>query len=271
MPDYDDDLESLLAEPHFPLGSVLLQHAPLLRQMGLRYPLEQILGAGEWGAAYRVPWGGPSGSVLKVTRDPTEVPAAARLKGRETKRIVHVHGVWYLRETWQPGLQRWYLVHRAYLQPLRDLDKTLIEMIFAIFDDTDPRDVMLPRSARQHAMIAKWRGYLREELGSQGGWTDDEGNQVRAPVSVNGKHLSRAMQLLLQIGAAVDEMRRCGIDWEDIHSDNLMRGDDGTLVIADIGWGVMHDDFEEEIPALTKERIGEHRSLFEVSGQTAKS
>lgn len=266
MPDRDDlepdELEELLAEPHYNLGTVLLAHAPLLRQLGLRDPVEQRLGAGEFGAAYRVPWGGKHGSVLKLTRDPTEVPAAHLLCGRESKRIVKVHGVWYLRESWKPGLQRWYLVHRAYLHPLKELDKHLIEMIFAIYDDTDPRDVTLPRSPKQHAMIDKWRGFLRDELGSQGGWTDHEGEQIAATVPISGKHIKRAMQLLLQIGAAVDEMHKAGIDWEDIHSDNMMRGDDGSLVIGDIGWGFLHDDLEVEIPALVEGEVHGHLEQF---------
>lgn len=258
-----DELEELLAEPHFNLGTVLLRHAPLLRQMGLRMPLDQLLGSGEFGAAYKVPWGGQHGSVLKLTRDPTEVPAAYLLRGRDSKRIVHIHGVWYLKDSWEPGLQRWYLVHRAYLHPLKEKDKLLIEMIFAIYDDTDPRDVTLPRSFKQRTMIDKWRGYLREELGGQGGWTDHEGESIAPTVSVNSRDIKRAMQLLLQIGAAVDEMHKAGIDWEDIHSDNLMRGDDGRLVIADIGWGLLHEDFEGEIPALTTEEVHAHRARFE--------
>lgn len=258
-----DELEELLAEPHFNLGTVLLQHADLLRPLGLLDPLTQRLGAGEFGAAYRVPWGGEHGSVLKVTRDPTEVLAASLLTGRDSKRIVPIHGVWYLKESYRPGLRRWYLVHRGYLHPLKELDKKLIEMIFAIYDDTDPRDVSIPRSMKQHAMINKWRGYLRAELGSQGGWTDHEGEQVATSVSVNPKDIKRAMQLLLQIGAAVDEMHKAGIDWEDIHSDNMMRSDKGLLVIADVGWGLLHDDYDEEIVPLTSELVAAHRSGFE--------
>lgn len=262
-----DELEELLAEPHFPLGSVLMQHAPLLRALGLRFPLDQLLGAGEFGAAYRVPWGGKHGSVLKLTRDPTEVPAAYILRGRQSERVVHIHGVWYLSKSYRPGLQRWYLVHRSYLHPLKPLDKQLIEMIFAIYDDTDPRDVTLPRSPKQHAMISKWRGYIQEELGATGGWTDHEGEAVAMPVQGGTKHVKRAMQLLMQIGAAVGEMHKAGIDWEDIHSDNLMRGDDGRLVIADIGWGLMHDDFEEEVPTLTMDVAQHHRASHESSSE----
>lgn len=261
----NDELEQLLAEPHFNLGTILLSHAPLLRSMGLEDPVEQCLGVGEWGAAYHVPWGGEHGSVLKLTRDPSEVPAACLLKGRKTKRVVPIHGVWFLEKSYRPGLQRWYLVHRGYLHPLKPKDKHLIEVIFTIFDDTDPRDVTLPRSIRQRAMMDKWRGYLREELGGGGGMTDHEGEVVADSFPSSSKDIKRAMMLLLQIGSAVQEMHSAGIDWEDIHSDNMMRSDKGTLVIADIGWGVTHDDFEEEVPTLTLGQVHEHLGLFRES------
>lgn len=258
----NDELESLLAEPHLNLGTVLLSHAPLLRRLGLKDPISQLLGLGEWGAAYHVSWGGKHGSVLKLTRDPTEIPAACLLKGHSSKRIVPIHGVWYLDKSYRPGFQQWFVIHRGYLHPLKQKDKQLIEVIFAVYDDTDPRDVTLPRSQKQRAMLDKWRGILREELGGQGGWTDHEGEVVAASMGVSGKDLKRAMMLLLQIGAAVDDMHKAGIDWEDIHSDNMMRSDDGKLVIGDIGWGVTHDDFEGEVATLTEEHIDEHMERF---------
>jgi hypothetical protein len=265
----EDELEELLAEPHLPLGSVLMAHADLLRPFGLRFPLDQLLGTGSLGAAYRVPWGGSNGSVLKLTRDPTEVEAASLLTGRDSKRIVHIHGVWALPKSRGDGLRWWYLVHRSYLHPLSDLDKNLIEMIFTLYDDTDPADLTLPRSPKQHAMISKWRNYLREELGGHGGFTNDEGEKVDTGVRVSSKHIKRSMALLLQVGAAVDEMHRAGIDWEDIHSDNLMRGDDGKLVICDVGWGLLHDDFEAEIGPLTPEEVHGHLARFEAAPAVA--
>lgn len=257
-----DELEELISQPAYPLGHVLLRNASLLRTMGLKYPPQQRLGDGTFGAAYHLPVGGEDGSVLKLTRDPTEVQASMLLRGKQNDRIVDIHGVWYLRNSYEPGLRRWYVVHRAYLHPLTPLDKELIEVIFALYDDTDPRDLTLPRSARNHAMIDKWRVHLREELGGQGGRTDHDGNAIQQTVQVSARHMKRAMQLLLQIGAAVDEMHRAGIDWEDIHSDNMMRSREGRLVIADVGWGLMHEDFDMEVPALTPKAITEHLARF---------
>lgn len=258
-----DELEELLAEPHLPLGSVLMSNAELLRPFGIRFPSDQLLGTGSLGAAYLVPWGGPNGSVLKLTRDPTEADAAGLLVGRDSKRIVHIHGVWALPGTERYGLT-WYVVHRNYLHPLNATDKALIEAIFTLYDDTHPADLSLPRSPKQHAMISKWRNHLRDQMGASGGLSDEEG-QVDPGVRVSGKHLKRAMALLLQIGSAVDEMHRAGIDWEDIHSDNMMRGNDGRLVIGDVGWGLLHESFDKEAPALTPPGVREHLSRFEAA------
>lgn len=258
--DYEDDENEALAEiasaPHWPLGHVLLRCAGLLRSTGLLYPSDQLLGSGKFGAAFKIPALG--GSVLKITRDPTEVQAACLLVGRRVERIVPVHGVWYLREGYVPGFQRWFVVHRGLLHPLTALDKALIEMIFALYDDVD-LDLVIPRSAGQHATLSKWRTYIRREL--MDGWekrTDHEGNTFgNGPLQV-GRHVKQAMRLLVQIGAAVDEMHRAGVDWEDIHSDNWMRTVEGRLAIADIGFGLMHQDFERTVLALTPQMALRH-------------
>lgn len=253
---YDSELSALTREPHYPLGHVLLSNAPLLRGAGLRNPLGQLLGRGAFGAAYEIAVGGRS--VLKLTRDPTEVEASATLTGRQSKRIVPIYGIWYLRNTYMPGLRRWYVVHRGYLHPLKDRDKDLVELIFALYDEVS-LDLKLPRSPTQYAMINKWRGYIRQELmGETGTMTDEEGIVVGTGALGVGRIVKRCMQLLLQIGSAVDEMHAAGIDWEDIHSDNLMRNDEGRLTIADVGWGLMHEDFEADIDALTSEVVQAH-------------
>lgn len=252
---YNSELAALTREPHYPLGHVLLSNASLLRAAGLRNPLGQLLGRGAFGAAYQLD--APERSVLKLTRDPTEVQASSRLSGRDSRRIVPIHGVWYLANTYMPGLRRWYVVHRGYLHPLKGQDKDLVELIFGIYDEV-ALDLTLPRSPKQHAMIDKWRGYIRRELMGEGVMTDDEGFRLGANSLGVGRLVKRTMQLLLQIGAAVDEMHAAGIDWEDIHSDNMMRNDEGRLTIADVGWGLMHDDFEAEIEALSPELVEQH-------------
>jgi len=240
----------LTTQPHYPVGHVLLQSLPVFRALGIEDPAKQQLGKGAFGVAYEVPLHGQS--VLKLTRDPTEVQAACLLVGKDPERIVKIHAVWALRGTFAPGLRGWYAVHRAYLTPLRKRDMRLVDVIFNVYEDTS-LDLTIPRR-RHHAMLDKWRGYLREELQAPDGGIpmDEEGMRV---ASFGGNRmLSRTIELLVRIGAAVDEMHKVGVDWEDIHSGNIMRNTEGRIVIADIGWGLVHEAFSEEVPFLTLEK-----------------
>jgi hypothetical protein len=249
---YPSTFSELTQEPHFPLGHVLLQNHDTFYEMGLRDPLAQALGKGAFGSAFKIPAHG--GSVLKLTRDPTELQAACLLRGRPSKRIVHVFGVWALENTIEDGLRQWYAVHRGYLTPLDARDTFLVEAIFQVYEDV-ALDLVIPRSPRQHATIDKWRGYLRDYLATGLVGVADEGMLHQ---SMGARSLKRTMRLLIRIGQAVDEMHRAGIDWEDIHPGNLMRNADKKLVIADFGWGQMHEDFDREVPFLTPAVAREH-------------
>ena len=249
---YISTFSELTQEAHYPIGYVVLQNHAIFYEMGLRAPLDQLLGTGAFGSAFKIPSCG--GSVLKLTRDPTELQAACLLNGRENRRIVHVHGVWALENTIGDRLRQWYVVHRGYLTPLDLRDTMLVEAIFQVYDDV-ALDLVIPRSPRQHATIDKWRGYLRDCLATG---TADVGEESTLFQSLGNQSLQRAIRLLIQIGQAVDEMHRAGIDWEDIHPGNLMRNADKRLVIADFGWGQMHEDFDQEVQFLTPEVARKH-------------
>jgi serine/threonine protein kinase len=251
----DDDLQThpstfsqITKQPHFPVGHILLQNMETFMAMGVDDPIKQRLGKGAFGTAFEVDLHGRS--VLKLTRDPFEVQAACLLTGKTTERIVRIHGVWAIQGSALPGLRRWYAVHRAYLTPLSKRDMRLVDVIFRVYDDSS-LDLTIPRR-RNHGMVDKWRGYVREELSSdKAAPMDDDGGRVSA--IADRRSVGRTMDLLTKIGAAVDEMHKAGIDWEDIHSGNIMRNDKGRIVIADIGWGLVHQDFAEEVPFLTPE------------------
>lgn len=239
----------LTTQPHYPVGHVLLQNMATFRPLGVEDPVRQQLGKGAFGVAFEVDLHGKS--VLKLTRDPTEVQAAHLLAGKDPERIVKVHGVWAIENSFQPGLRGWYVVHRAYLTPLGKRDARLVDAIFHVYEDTT-LDLTIPRR-RHHAMLDKWRGYLREELASPDGGIPVDEDGVRVASFGGRAALARTMDLLVKIGQAVDEMHKVGVDWEDIHSGNIMRNDKGRIVIADIGWGLVHEAFTEEIPYMTPE------------------
>jgi hypothetical protein len=183
---------------------------------------------------------------------------------------VHVHAVWAVPGSFEKGLRGWYVVHRELLTPLSKQDAMAGEIIFQLYND-DMIDLRLPRSRRQHAMIDRWRshiqGFVMNEIGS-GAVVNDEGDMA---VTNSGRLVKRAQQLLLQIGTAVGEMHRAGIDWEDIHPDNLMRNAGGKLCIGDIGYGVMHEDFSDIVPMLRPEAVSEYVASLapEPSGYSA--
>jgi len=246
---YDEpsSLELLVSEPHHPLGHVLLQNMPAFMALGVEDPIRQKLGKGSFGTAFEVDLHGKS--VLKLTRDPSEIQAAFLLRGKPSEHVVRVYGAWSIESTLLPGLREWYAIHRAYLTPLSKRDALLVDAIFNLYEDTS-LDLVIPTKVRNHGIIDKWRVYLRQELQATVVEisADDEGFPTS---SLAGKrNLARALELLKTIGRGVNEMYRAGIDWEDIHSDNIMRDENGTLVIADIGWGEMHDDFSQEILGL---------------------
>lgn len=244
--DDDDDRDhpstfSLIAlAPHLPLGEVMLRNRPSLAPLNLRFPLEQRLGTGAFGQAFQVDLGGKS--VLKFTRDPTEAQACAHLLGKRSAHIVDIFGIWVFSDTHTDDLRGWYVVHREYLVPVTKKDERLIELIIDVYDD-DSLDLKLPRP-HHRAMTDKWRGYMRDELAECG--------MTGTPV------LNRTMELLRQMAECVHAMHSVGIDWDDVHPGNLMRRSDGTMVVADVGFGLFHKETRVVVPDLTPEAAVEY-------------
>lgn len=269
--DHDADfspLSELVNHPHLPLGQVLLQNVPLFCALGIDNPLKQKLGKGAFGHAFSVDMGDLANSVIKITRDPTEMQAAWLLKGKKSKRIVHIYDVWAIQSTFRGNWRGWYLIHREFLHPLSKRDKHLIEALFALYDD-ESLDLVIPRSRKQHAMLNKWRGYIRELLGGDAAVSGEgEEGGLRFGAAHLRQEVQRAMLLLQQIGEAVDEMHRAGIEWEDIHSDNMLRNYKGDLVIGDIGWGLLHDDFAETIPYISADSAKRYVESFRSNVRT---
>jgi len=233
--------DELTKRVHWPLGAVMTSaYAEPLRALRLHDPVEQRLGYGGFGAAYRVRLRGID-SVLKLTRDPYEVIAAWNLKRKHTKRVVPVYEVWSL-----PKLQQydhwasWWVVHRGYLAPLSKADLDLTELIFDLWDDDD-LDLSVPRHGEVgRSMRSKWKIVLDQE-------TD-----------LNGQEKARLLLLLDQIAFGIREMGQHGIDWTDIMPDNLLRAPDGGMMIADFGFGRPKKDSDVNPPELTVQLAREY-------------
>jgi len=236
-------LTAILSEPHYPLGHVLLKSMPAAMALGLRDPLAQRLGRGSFGAAYAIELDGNK-SVLKFTRDPTEAQASAFLRGKRHKNVVDIYETWSLNWTHERSLRGWYVVHRGYLNPLSKRDAKIMDTLWLIYGDTS-LDLSFPR--KQHrAMTAKWQNCIRDAM-------EDAGFRTQ-PL------MDRAMVVLRETSECVHALHSLGIDWEDIHSGNLMRRNDGTLVVADVGYGLMHDEVEVFVANLTPELARDYAS-----------
>lgn len=248
----------LTEQAHVPLGVAMTDNMAPLMEMGLRDPVGQRLGNGAFGAAYEIPARGRS--VLKFTRDPSEVQASILLVNKAPKHIVHIYGVWALARTFDPLVRGWYVIHRDYLTPMSKHDQMLVDVIFELYGD-ESLDLTIPRR-KQFAMMDKWRAYIRNFFTNEDGVEvrDDEGSRVQLLSS--GKLIGRTMDLLAKIGDAVKEMHKYGIDWEDIHSGNIMRNAAGRLVIADVGYGLMHNDFDHTVAYLTTDEARSHLAQF---------
>jgi hypothetical protein len=235
-------LTTLINEPHYPLGHVMLQTRHLIEPLGIHNPVAQRLGKGSFGAAYEISLGGKR-SVLKFTRDPSEAEASLLLAGKSHKNIVGIHKAWALSWTHRRDLLGWFVIHREYLNPISKKDIPLMDVLWVLYEDMS-LDLKFPK-ANSRAMLDKWKSYIREELQELG---------MHTP-----QNLHRAMTLLTEASTCVHAMHAAGIDWEDFHHANMMRRDDGTMAIGDVGFGIMHREVRGLIPEMTKESVGEYR------------
>ena len=236
---YDSDgpgtLTRILNEPHHRIGHVLLRQRDAARALGIHNPRSQRLGRGSFGSAYEVAIIPGVRSVIKFTRDPSEALASAFLCGKRDPRVVDIYRTWSLNWTHERNLRGWYVVHRAYLHNLSKRDTDLVEVLWRLYNDMEI-DLKFPR-ANNRAMIDKWLNYIRDEL-----------EEMQAYTKAN---VSRTMTLLMEVSQCVHAMHRLGIDWEDIHPGNMMRRDDGTMAIGDVGFGLLHDPVRAHVDNLT--------------------
>jgi serine/threonine protein kinase len=213
-----DVWEAILDRERVNEGQVLLAYADEFRKLGLHDPDEQKLGRGAFGHVYCLgPKHAPTGA-LKITRDVYDALASYSLIGLNPAHLPKTRRVWALAETFIDDWAGWYAIEREYLYPLDAKDTALIEVLYQIYDNDKIHNLKIPKR-HNRAMRDKWRVHAREILDSSG--------------SVS--QLPRTMELLAQIGEGTQELAALGVDWCDIHSDNVMRSSDGALKISDVG------------------------------------
>jgi len=242
----DEHLVEMLSKPHRSIAQVLLRYRASLWAMGLVDFAEQMLGGGKlmqgngrFGVAFRIDLGGGE-SVLKVTRDPYEAISSYRLQGKKTTNVVPIYKVWQCADAApqsDDGLG-WFVVHRALLNPVSKRDARILEFIYSLYLDEDC-DLWIPEPGNSgRAMRQKWKRFIEQEY--------------------EGQTTSRALTILNDVSVGAAELRKCGIDWGDCHSDNMMRDDKGVLRISDVGWGMPERDAEVIPPDFTVDSVREY-------------
>lgn len=238
----------LLAKPHMKLGDLLLRYQCEFRAMGLQNPRAQLLGKGSFGVAYEININGEP-SVLKLTRDPYEVLSSASLQGEESQRIVKIYRVWGCEQSVPKGDRGkrwlgWFVIHRDILRPIGKNDAKMLEFLYARYMNED-MDLWIPKAGPSgRAMREKWKMNIQGDLSPH--------------------ELPRAMQLLDEVSLGVKEMNKHGIDWADMHSDNMMRDRKGVLRIADVGFGIPKRDFKVTPPEFSMNDIVPYLAALEV-------
>jgi hypothetical protein len=242
----DEHLVEMLSKPHKKLAQVLLKYRAAFWAMGLTNLRTQVLGRGRFGVAYDIDIGGKR-SVLKVTRDPYEAISSCALQGQKTQRVVPIYHVWQCAKS-QPRSEDglgWFVVHRALLNPVNKRDARILEFLYELYLDDD-QDLWMPKlGASGRAMRAKWKDFIDGQY--------------------QGQNAARALMILNDLSIGGAELRQRGIDWNDFHSDNMMRDEKGILRITDVGWGIPQRSSESVPPDFTVESAREYIAKLEAS------
>jgi len=230
----DTELDELIRAPRVPVGVAILNNSAALRALGIHSPKAQRLGIGNFGQAFQVKFAGRQ-SVIKLTVDPYEVITSSLLIGKDTKHTVHIYGVWEMQDTrgtdsWMP----WYVVHRDILNPLSEKEAILVDALWELYID-EQYDLQFP-TPKSHVMRSRWRNLVRDTM------------PAFTPTMIE-----QALRLLDAIAAGARELSAVGIDWSDMHSDNIMRDAKGLIRISDIGYNAPREDFKIAPPMLTVE------------------
>lgn len=212
--------------PSMDLEEVLILYRHLLVHLGVR-SRSQMLGEGERGAVFVV---GPDGAqtAVKLTEDVDEAIASAHLVNNPCKHVVRIRRVAALPDTARGELAQWFVIERELLELPPERDKRILRVIWETYEETE--DLMVPTG---RAMLSRWREALRLHL--------------------HAAELKRAIWMLTSVGRGAQELGRLGLEWSDLHDENVMRRRGGPYVIADPGPGVVtgwRSNRPIEIPAF---------------------
>ena len=194
-------------------GNFLIKNADRLSKRNIDVMGAKKLGSGAYGNAYQL----KNGDVLKLTTDESEAKASNSIKGKNTKHIVRVKDVFRFRDS------RMFGVLQERLKELSANEKQRFDSaIKNVMHMVDPFEYYMQRSWQETKDIIE--DSLTKEYDAQ---KDSE------MISKTRKDVATLEDL--GFGEVVDELFDNEIKYGDLHSGNLMRRNDGSLVIIDLG------------------------------------
>jgi hypothetical protein len=97
-----------------------------------------------------------------------------------------------------------------------------------------------------HAMRQRWRTTLQNVIDSK-------------------TSIDRALGMLDAIAAGARELAQVGIDWTDMHCDNVMRDERNVMRIVDVGYNNPRKPTELKAPPLTVESAREYAQTIKAA------
>jgi hypothetical protein len=185
------------------------------------------LGTGTRGTAFDV--GG--GKVLKVTNDLKETQAAAKLMGKDLPNIVKYFGVWKFGDSGTFGITQEFL-YPISKEDGKELNAALVKTGLPVWLKKSGYDWDASKE-----LVKK---YVLDQVKSRfkGGETSEEAKAFAKEALV-------AWDLLVskyKIRDMFKTLQGLGIDFHDFHAGNVMRRQDGSIVLIDLGYSKISGD-----------------------------
>lgn len=216
--------ESIIREGYEPVSpeqakEVLKKFPKGAKKLGIQnVDALQPLGTGTQGTAFAV-----GDKVLKVTKDAKEAHAASVLVGQHLKNIVQFYGVWSLGDT---GL---YAILQEKLAPLQSdeakaFDNALVKTGIPVWIKRAGGDWDKVKQLTKEYIASSVKKKFKT-------FDSPEAKEYVKNANESWNSLTRKYGLKDMF----DTLNKAGIHFADYHAGNMMKREDGTLVLIDLG------------------------------------
>lgn len=212
-----------------PMLQVLKSRAQDLKKKGIDVENLKPMGVGTQGAVYQF-----GDKILKITGDVAEARASKRIAGKNSPNVVNIFDVFQLKDT------KYYCIIQELLTPLSkeeisEFNNALVKSGFLQF-------YALPKYGAQYDWEKAKKltiEYILKNLAPKEVGDDFE---KRKEFTAKMWHL---MTRKYHIKTIAEQMQAMGVNFHDFHGGNLMRKEDGTIVLVDPGLSKLKGKVEE--------------------------